>query len=87
MKLQEKLIECVLRDVVGNSAQFGFIPGRSSMEPIYALRQKTEKYTEAQRGFVSCVYWLREGIRTKPLKIMERFAKQESFGRLHYIEM
>lgn len=56
MKLQEKLIECVLRDVVGNSAQFGFIPGRSAMEPIFALRQKTEKYTEAQRGFVSCVY-------------------------------
>ena len=57
MKLWERMIEAILRaitNIVDN--QFGFRPGKSTTEPIFALRmlqkKQGEKNKELHMGFV-----------------------------------
>ena len=50
MKLWERVIEHRLRMLTTVSEnQFGFMPGRSTMEAIYLLRRLTEKYREKKK--------------------------------------
>jgi hypothetical protein len=50
MKLWERVIESRLRKVVMISEnQFGFMPGRSTMEAIHLLRQLIERYSERNK--------------------------------------
>ena len=50
MKLPERMIEARLREltkIAGN--KFGFRPGKSTTEPIFALRMLQEKYRERNK--------------------------------------
>ena len=51
MKLWERMIEARLREIktIADN-QFGFRPGKSTTEPIFALRMLQEKYREKQRA-------------------------------------
>ena len=51
MKIWEKIIEKRLREAttIGDE-QFGFMPGRGTVDAIFALRQMMEKHREKQRG-------------------------------------
>ncbi|GMP25038.1 hypothetical protein CsSME_00002089 [Camellia sinensis var. sinensis] len=50
MKVWERVMERRLRDITKVSEnQFGFMPGRSTMEAIYLLRRVIEKYKEKKR--------------------------------------
>lgn len=50
MKLWERVVDSRLRGQTKVSgAQFGFVPGRSTMEPIFMLRQLMEKYRRRRR--------------------------------------
>ncbi|CAL5400242.1 unnamed protein product [Camellia sinensis] len=50
MKVWERVMERRLRDITEVSEnQFGFMPGRSTMEAIYLLRRVIEKYKEKKR--------------------------------------
>ncbi|GJV41140.1 retrovirus-related pol polyprotein LINE-1, partial [Tanacetum coccineum] len=50
MKLWERVIERRLRRETSVSEnQFGFMPGRSSVEAIHLIRSLLEKYKERQR--------------------------------------
>ena len=50
MKIWECIIESRLRDETQiGEEQFGFMPGRSTTDAIFALRQMMEKYRERQR--------------------------------------
>lgn len=56
LKLWERIIEKRLREKVSISEQqFGFMPGRSTTDAIFALRQVMEKYREGQRD-LHCVF-------------------------------
>ena len=47
MKLFERIIEARLREKVNiRDNQFGFRPGMSTTDPVFALRQLQEKYRE-----------------------------------------
>ena len=50
MKLWERVIKKRIRDetLVANN-QFGFMPGRSTMEAIYLLRRLMERYREKKK--------------------------------------
>ena len=50
MKIWEKIIERRLREetIIGDE-QFGFMPGRGTVDAIFALRQMIEKHREKQR--------------------------------------
>ena len=50
MKLWERVIEHRLRRIISVSEkQYGFMPGRSTMEAIYLLRRVVEKYREKKK--------------------------------------
>ena len=50
MKLWERVIEHRLRRVTSvNQNQFGFMPGRSTMEAIFLIRQLMERYREQKK--------------------------------------
>ena len=56
MKMWERVIEKRLREEVTISdEQFGFMPGRSTMDAIFALRQLMEKYREGRQK-LHCVF-------------------------------
>ena len=51
MKLWERIIEQHLRRIVQvGDIQFGFMPGRSTIEAIHILRRLMEKYREHKRN-------------------------------------
>jgi hypothetical protein len=50
MKLWERVVEARLRKIVKISGeQFGFMPGRSTTDAIFALRSRMEKFREGQK--------------------------------------
>ena len=50
MKLWERMIEARLREITKIADnQFGFRPGKSTTEPIFALRMLQEKYREKKQ--------------------------------------
>ena len=53
MKIWEKIIERRLREetTIGD-AQFGFMPGRGTVDAIFALRQMMEKHRKKQKGLL-----------------------------------
>ncbi len=56
MKIWERVVEKRLRRVVRISdEQFGFMPGRSTTDAIFALRMMMEKYREGQKE-LHCVF-------------------------------
>lgn len=51
MKVYERVMDKRLRECTEiTEAQFGFMPGRSTTDAIFALRQLMEKYREKRRG-------------------------------------
>ena len=48
-KLWKRVVDCRVREVTTSEEQLGFMPGRSTKEAIFALRQLYEKYNEKQR--------------------------------------
>ena len=51
MKLWERVVEARLRRCTNISEnQFGFVPGKSTMEPIFIVRQLMEKYREDKKS-------------------------------------
>jgi hypothetical protein len=50
MKLWEKVIEHRMRGMMHiTMKQFGFMPGRSTMEAIFLIRQVMERYKEQKK--------------------------------------
>ena len=56
MKIWERVMDGRLRDMIEiGDEQFGFMPGRSTTDAIFALRQLMEKYREGQLN-LHCVF-------------------------------
>ena len=56
MKLCERIIERRLRsDLTCSNQQYGFIPGKSNTDALYALRVLMEKYRKVQKK-LHCVF-------------------------------
>ena len=56
MKIWERVMDMRLRQVVSISPeQFAFMPGRSTTDAIFALRQVIEKYREGQQS-LHCIF-------------------------------
>src|SRR5215469_11890642 len=51
MKILEKVIDARLRKMTGVARnQFGFVPGKSTIQPVFMLRQMMEKYRRSRKG-------------------------------------
>ena len=62
MKVLERVVDSLIRDLVTiDENQFGFMPGKSTTDAIFVVRQLQEKYLVANRNlymaFVSLWIW------------------------------
>ena len=55
MKLWERVVERRLRSELTFSEQYGFMPGKSTTDALFALRVLMEKYREGQKE-LHCVF-------------------------------
>ena len=56
MKLWERIVEKILRsDLKFSNQQYGFMPGKSTTDALFALRVLMEKYREGQNE-LHCVF-------------------------------
>ena len=55
LKIREWVIESRLHEMVNVCQQFGFMPGRTTADAIFALRQVVEKYRKGQQN-MQCVF-------------------------------
>ena len=50
MKVMERIVESLIRQLVStDDSQFGFLPGRSTTDVIFVVRQLQEKYLAANK--------------------------------------
>ena len=64
VKVWERIIVARLRDRVEISKQqYGFMPGKGTIDAMFALRMLMEKYKESQREFTLCICGPRESLR------------------------
>ena len=50
MKVQERIVDGLIRWLMSiNDSQFGFVPGRSTTDAIFVVRQLQEKYLAADK--------------------------------------
>ena len=78
MKLWERVIEARIRkEVTIAEQQFGFMPGRSTIDTIFCLRMLLEKWTEGQKA-VHCAFI--------NLKAYDRVSREELWECLRLAE-
>jgi hypothetical protein len=71
MKLWERIIEHRLRGVTNvTENQFGFMPGRSTMETIFLIRQLMERYREQKKDLYMIFIDLEKAYNKVPRNIM-----------------
>ncbi|XP_047502440.1 uncharacterized protein LOC125047936 [Penaeus chinensis] len=89
LKMWERVIEKRLREKVDISEQqFGFMPGRSTTDAIFAQRQLMEKYREGQKGLHSVFINLEKAYdrvpRTEVWNCLRLKEVQENTSKLKY---
>ena len=63
MKVLEGVLEKRLREKVKiDDMQFGFMPGKGTVDAIFMVRQLQEKFLVREKGFILCICGLGEGI-------------------------
>ena len=71
MKLPERIIESKLRKIVKiHKVQFGFMPGKSTIDAIFIIRQVQEKYMEGNRKLYWCFVDLEKAFDRVPREVV-----------------
>ena len=72
MKVVERLLEKRLRRLVKvDQMQFGFMPGRSTVNAIFILRRMQESYLKKNRKLFNCFVDLEKAFDRVPRKVIE----------------
>ena len=84
MKLWETVVDCRVREEVTISEeQRGFMPGRSTREAIFALRQLYEKYNEKQRPLHSIFVDLEKAFNTVPRDLVWTCLRKKNCSEMY----
>ena len=72
MKVVERLLEKRLRRLVKvDQMQFGFMPGKSTVDAIFIFRRMQESYLEKNRKLFICFVNLEKAFDRAPRKVIE----------------
>ena len=72
MKIVEKVLEKRLRRVVKvNEMQFGFMPGKGTIDAVFILRRLQEEYLEKEKRLYMCFVDLEKAFDRVPRKVVE----------------
>jgi len=55
MNIWKRIIKRIKSETGISKNQFGFMPRKSTMEPLFCMRQLVEKYKEKIKSYVSCL--------------------------------
>ena len=71
LKLLERVIESKLRTLVDiHEMQFGFMPGKSTVDAIFIIRQVQEKFLEGNRKLYWCFVDLEKAFDRVPREVV-----------------
>ena len=72
MKILERVLEKRIRCLVNmNKVQFGFMPGRGTIDALFILRRMQEEYEDKGKKLYMCFVDLEKAFNTVPRKVME----------------
>ena len=84
MKLWERIIETRLREITNIADnQFGFRPGKSTTEPIFALRMLQGKYREKNKELNMVFVDLEKAYNRIPRELIWEPTKEKSSRSIH----
>ena len=82
MNIVEKVLEKRLRHVVKvNEMQFGFMPGKGTIDAVFILRRLQEEYLEKEKRLYMCFVELEKAFDRVPRKVVEGTEGREVFQR------
>ena len=71
MKVLERIVDGLIRQVVSiDDSQFGFVPGRSTTDAIFVVRQLQEKYLAANKRLYMAFVDLEKAFDRMPRKVI-----------------
>ena len=72
MKIVERVLERRIRELVNiNSMQFGFMPGRGTIDALFVVRRMQEEYRNKKKKLYMCFVDIVKAIDRVPRKMME----------------
>ena len=87
MKLWERVVDARLRNSTKvNENQFGFMPGKSTMEPIFIVRQLMEKYRETKKSMYVVFVDLEKAYDKVPRELLWEVLERKGVSKV-YIEV
>ena len=70
MKILERTVDSLIRQLVIDDSQFGFIPGRGTTDTIFVVRQLQEKYLAANKRLHMAIVDLEKAFDRVPRKVI-----------------
>ena len=72
MKLVERVLERRIRTLINlNKMQFGFMPGKRTMDAIFIVRRMQEKYQKKNKKLCMCFVDMEKAFHRVPRKVMK----------------
>ena len=72
MKIVEKLLERQIRTLVNlNKMQFGFMPGKGTVDAIFVVRRMQQEYQKKDKKLCTCFVDMEKAFNRVPKKVME----------------
>ena len=72
MKIVEKVLERRMRRIVKvDGMQFGFMPGKGTIDAVFILRRLQEEYLDKEKKLYMCIVDLKKAFDRVPRKVLE----------------
>ena len=72
VKIVEKILERRIRTLVNlNKVQFGFMPGKGTVDAIFIVRRMQEQYQMKDKKLYMCFVYIEKALDRVPTKVME----------------
>ena len=72
MKIVKRILEKRLRDIVNpDELQFGFMPGKETIDTLFVLKKTKEEYREKEKSLNMCFVDLEKVFDRAPRKVVE----------------
>ena len=83
MKIVERVLERRIQTLVSlNKMQFGFLPGKRTMDAIFIMRRMHEKYQQKEKKLHMCFVDMEKAFNRVPRKVMEWAMRKKGLSKV-----